>query len=97
MDWWASWDLQIDSPGKYALEVMFSNEARDTEYVVSVGDQQLSGQFQRTRSWVDDFVVRKVGVLSLAEPGRYTLSLKPKIASQPMAVNLERITLRPVR
>jgi alpha-L-fucosidase len=95
---WVSWDVQINTPGKFNVEVSFACDTGSvgSEYEVLVGDQKLSGKVENTGGW-EKFVTRKLGELSVAEAGRYTVSLKPTSKPHDAVMNLESITLKPAK
>ena len=96
---WASLEFQTTTPGTFDVEITFAcdNACAGSEYLLAVGEQTLPGKVEGTGGGWGNFVTKKLGSLHLVQPGRFTLSVKPKDMSRPMVMNLETITLRRVK
>jgi alpha-L-fucosidase len=93
-----SWSFQVKKPGKFDVEITFACDAStpDSEYVVTVADQTLQGKVESTGGW-NKFVTRTLGTVDLSGAGRYTLSVKPTAMPHSAVMNLESVTLKPVK
>ena len=67
-----------------------------SDYAVTVADQTLQGKVENTGDW-NKFVTRSLGTVTLSEAGRYTLSVKPTTMPHGAVMNLESVTLKPVK
>jgi alpha-L-fucosidase len=95
---WLSWDFRVKTPGKFNLEVTFAclAGAEGSEYAAKVADQTLHGKVESTGQW-DKFVTRVLGQVNLSMPGRYTLAVKPTSMPHGAVMNLESLTLKPIK
>jgi hypothetical protein len=89
------WDFQTKTAGEFNVEVTLAcpTEAAGSEYAVTVADQSLRGTVESTGDW-SKFVTRTLGKVTLAEAGRYTLSVKPTAMPHSAVMNLQSITLK---
>jgi len=93
---WASWDFRVNNPGTFVVEIALacSEKSAGSEYTVAVGNAELTAMVQPTGGWAD-FVTQKPGTVELAEPGDYTMSVKPKTKPHRAVMNLRAVTLTP--
>ena len=98
VDDWVSWDFDVTKPGTFEVEIVFAcaRGSGGSEYVVAVGKQQLRGKVKETGSWAR-FTAAKLGKMTLAKPGRYTLSVKPTRKARTAVMNLQAVILRQVK
>ena len=95
---WVSWDFQITEPGTFAVEILqgCGKGSGGSEVEFSTGHQVLKMIVQDTGHF-QNFVRRDIGRLTLDEPGRYLLSVKPKTKPGVAVMDLRQVVLRPVR
>jgi hypothetical protein len=95
---WVKWDFQVKTPGKFDVEISFACAAgaEGSDYVVTVAKQTLRGKVESTGDW-SKFVTRPLGVVTVPEPGRYSLFVKPTNIPHGAAMNLESVTLKPAK
>ena len=96
---WVSWDFQVKTPGKFDVEVasgMHSGDGDSDTRFGWGGDRTLRGKVEDTGDW-NKFVVRTLGTVTLSKAGRYTLSVKPTAMPHGAVMNLESVTLKPVK
>ena len=88
---WVSWDFQVNTPGKFEVEITQACIPGDagSDYAVAVADQTLQGKVESTGDW-NKFVTRKLGTVTLSKAGRYTLSVKPTNMPHGAVMNLNR-------
>ncbi|MBV9471093.1 MAG: alpha-L-fucosidase [Abitibacteriaceae bacterium] len=93
-----SWTFNVTHPGEFqgAINYACENGAGGSEYVVSVDNQQLVGRTRDTGGW-DHFVRQDLGRIKFSQPGKYTLTMQPKAEPAWKMINVESITLRPVK
>jgi alpha-L-fucosidase len=66
------------------------------ETSMEVTEQTLKGKVESTGGW-NKFVTRTLGTVDLRGAGRYTLSVKPTAMPHSAVMNLESVTLKPVK
>jgi len=96
---WVSWKFDLKTPGKFRVEIAYAcaQGSGDSEYTVGVADnRQVKGKIRETGSWTN-FVTETLGVVELAKPGPYTLSVRPTSKPGQAVMNLKAITLRPAK
>jgi hypothetical protein len=92
---WADWEFEVQSPGKYEVEITqgCGKGSGGAEVAVEVGGQTLkftvqdSGHFQ-------NFIQRTIGTVDLPA-GRQTLAVKPQTKPGAAVMDLRRVVLRP--
>ncbi len=95
-----SWPFQLLRPGTYAVEVAYScaSGAEGSEFVLEAGHQKLTekltGKSKATGSWAT-YTTHHLGQLKFAEPGSYTLAVKPKPGSVWKVIGLKSVVLTP--
>lgn len=91
----ASWPLTIDRPGRFtvALEYALDPASPGSEYVLTLGDQTLTGKLAVTKGW-QNYTTVNAGTLTVPK-GPAVLTIKP--AKRPVIglMNLRSVTLRP--
>jgi len=95
---WVSWALQLQRPGRFAVELTLACEkgSGGSEFVVAVGGQKLTGKVEPTGSWTT-FATLKLGTIDLAKAGKHTLTVKATKKPRMAVMNLRAVTLRPVK
>jgi hypothetical protein len=95
-DDWASWEFQIKQPGKFRVEILqgCGNGSGGSEVEFAVGEQKLAVTVEETGGF-QNFVRREIGMLELAQPGRYTLTVKPLKKPGVAVMDLREVRLLP--
>jgi arylsulfatase A-like enzyme len=94
---WVSWDVEITEPGTFLVDVLqgCGKGNGGSEVEVSMGEQILKFAVQDTGGF-QNFIARDIGRLTIAEPGRFTLSVKPKTKPGAAVMDLRQVVLKPV-
>ena len=73
-----TWHIEVSVPGTFVVRITYAALAAwaGRDYVVSVGDAQLACQVAHTGDWYT-YQTLDVGTVTLATPGRYTLTIQP--------------------
>lgn len=93
---WVSWEFEVREPGEYRLEVLQGCGAGSggAEVDFSVGEQVLRMTVQDTGHF-QNFIAREIGVLRFAQPGRYSLQVKPRTKPGVAVMDLRQVRLVP--
>ena len=91
-----SWDFSVTKPGKFDVEILqgCGKGQGGSQAVIVVGEEKLpftvedTGHFQK-------FVPRVVGTVTLAKPGRYTLTVRPIQRAGVAVMDLRQVRLVP--
>ena len=77
-DDWASWQFEVTKPGKFEIEALqgCGKGSGGSEVEFAVGDQKVVMTVEDTGHF-QNFVPRKIGMIEVKTPGRYTLTVKP--------------------
>jgi len=92
-----TWTFTVPAAGRYRVEITYgaAGASKGTEFTVAAGSAQATGVVQNTQGdWV--FKTFPVGEIQLAA-GEQTLQVKSALRGGVNAMNLERVTLTPVR
>ncbi len=94
---WVSWDFQITRPGRFQVEILqgCGKGSGGSEVVFSVGGQTLKTIVEDTGHF-QNFIPRHIGEYTFTQPGRYTLSVRPKTKPGVAVMDLRAVTLKPV-
>jgi alpha-L-fucosidase len=97
-DDYVTWDFKLERGDKFGVEITFACApgSGESEYVVSVAGKELAGRVRETGSWTQ-FVTEKLGTVEISEPGRYTLTVKPKTKPNLAVMNLKAVKLVPAK
>lgn len=78
-DDWASWEFQITRPGKFRVEILqgCGNGSGGSDVEFAIGEQKLTFRVEETGGF-QKFVRREIGTIDIAQPGRFTLTVKPQ-------------------
>lgn len=95
---YATFEFTVKEPGQFVLEALQGCGTGQGGSVVefSVGDQKLEMTVEDTGGF-QAFKPREVGRISIGQPGRYTLTVKPKSKAKAAVMDLQRVVLRPVK
>ncbi len=94
---WVSWDFQVTQPGRFQVEILqgCGKGSGGSEVAFSVGSQTLTTVVEDTGHF-QNFIPRKIGEYNFSQPGRYTLSVRPKTKPGAAVMDLRAVTLKPV-
>jgi len=75
---WVSWPVQIDRPGEFEVEVVYSYAGGDpgSAFEVRIGAAAVTGRTTSTGAW-DRHRRDRIGSIRVVKPGRYALSVHP--------------------
>lgn len=92
---WASWDFEVVKPGKFTMEITYGcgNGSGGSEVEFAVGPQKLLFKVEQTGGF-QAFVKRDIGEMTFDQPGRYTLTVKPKSKPGPAVMDLPQVVLK---
>lgn len=92
----ARWEFTIDKPGHYQLDILqgCGKGSGNAEVAFVVGDQELLWKVEDTGNF-QNFVTRTPGKFKL-EPGRHTLTVRPKTKPGVAVMDLREVKLIPV-
>jgi arylsulfatase A len=95
---WVSWDFEIFKPGTFEVEILqgCGKGSGGSEVDFAVGDQVLPMTVQDTGHF-QNFVPRIIGKFTLAKPGQYTLSVKPRTKPGVAVMDLRQVMLKPTQ
>ncbi len=92
---WVSWNLNVQQAGTFEVSALCATAAGETSFSVEAARQKLTAQAPATGDW-DRYVTVKLGKLTLAAPGKVTLSLRPLDPATWRPMNLRAVTLKRV-
>ena len=94
---WVSWDFQVTRPGRFQVEILqgCGKGSGGSEVAFSVGSQTLTTIVEDTGHF-QNFIPRTIGEYNFTQPGRYTLSVRPKTKPGVAVMDLRAVTLKPV-
>jgi arylsulfatase A-like enzyme len=97
-DDWAEFDLTIEKPGSYSVELLqgCGKGSGGAEVEIASGDSKLTFTVKDTGSF-QAFEARDVGTLNFDKPGRHVLTVKPKTKPGPAVMDLRQIVFRPMK
>ena len=91
-DDWVSWKVKFTDTGDYTLTTSCSAQTGPSDISVTLAGQTLTAHIDQTSGWTDYQPV-KLGTIHIADPGAYTLSVKPLDKSKWKAINLRAIEI----
>lgn len=94
----ASWEFTVTRPGSFMVEALQGCGAGQggSEVEFTVAGQTLSMTVEDTGHF-QNFKPREIGTVKLDQPGRYTLTVKPKTKARAAVMDLRQITLKPAK
>ena len=97
-DDWVDWKFRLAQPGAFTVELTQAcgKGSGGSEYILSVGGQSLTNTVPDTGAFTN-FIQRAIGTVRLAQPGEYTLTVKPLKKPGLAVMDLRAVTLKPVR
>ena len=95
---WVSWAADVAKPGTFAVEITYAaaEGSGGSEYVVAVGDQQVTGKIAVTGSWTA-FKAETLGTVKIEKAGRVVVSVTPQTKPGLAVMNLQSIVLKPAK
>ncbi len=95
-DDWCEWHFTIARPGRFDVHVLqgCGKGQGGSEVAVTVGDQRVQFIVEDTGHF-QDFKDRIVGSITLAEPGRYTLQIRPVSKAANAVMDVRQVRLVP--
>lgn len=92
---WASFEFTVTRPGKFTVEVLqgCGKGQGGSEVAVAVGDQVLKFTVEDTGHF-QNFKPRAIGTVTIAKPGRHTLTIKPVKKAAAAVMDVRQVTLR---
>ena len=93
---WASWDVQINEPGEFAVRLRFGcgNSNGGSEVDLSIAGQTLPFTVKETGGF-QNWQEVELGKVTLPA-GRHTLSIRPKTKKGPAVMDAQLVTLSPL-
>ncbi len=95
-DEWVSWKAQFAQPGTYKVSASCSTTNPESEFVLEVAGQQLTGKVMKTGGWAD-FKTLELGQVEIKQAGEQVVKVRPRDAQTWKPINLAVITLKPVK
>jgi len=91
------WFINIDKPGKFKIYIDYSAKKgwKGKGFEVTIGEYNLTSSVISTGE-IFDYVKFPLGYIELAEPGKYTLIIKPSDINDDYLMYLKSIILDPV-
>ncbi len=88
-----SWNVKIDQPGTYEIEMNYSFDGGSSDFILTSGTQMLTGKAVYTGSW-DSYRADNLGVLYIEKPGSYQLSLSAKQGGSWSGLGVKSISIK---
>lgn len=97
-DDWASFEFTVSQAGKFTVEVLqgCGKGQGGSEVEVAVGAQALKFIVEDTGHF-QNFKPRDIGEVAIEKPGRYTLTIKPKMKKAAAVMDVREVRLKPVK
>jgi len=95
---WVSWTADVTKPGTFTVEMTYAaaEGSGGSEYVVAVGDQQVTGKVAATGSW-SAFKAETLGKVKIEKAGKTVVSVTPKSKPGTAVMNLKSVILKPAK
>jgi arylsulfatase A len=96
-DDWAHWEFEATRTGTYRVEALVGcgNGSGGSVVEFTVAGQKFSLTVEVTGGF-QNFVTRDLGIVTLEQPGRYEVTVKPQSKPGPAVMDLRQMTLIPV-
>jgi len=91
---WVSWKVQFVKAGTFKVTAQYATVHPDSEFVVEVAGQSLTGKASQTGGWAE-FRTLDLGLLEVKQPGEQTVKVRPRDAKTWKAINLRSVRLTP--
>lgn len=95
---YATWEFTVNAPGTFAVEVVqgCGRGSGGSEVEVSVGESKFTFKVEDTGGF-QAFKTREVGKLTVEKAGRQVLTVKPLTKPGAAVMDLQKVTLKPVK
>lgn len=90
----STFDMTLNQQSNVAVKAVLPRKR--SKVSVKLAEQKLSGKVESTGGW-DKFVDVNLGTLTIAQPGRCTLSIKPTEKPHDAVMNLKSVVLKPMK
>lgn len=93
----AVWTIQLPKKQRFAVEIHYScaEDAAGNDFVIEMGDRQLTGKIASTGTW-DDYRSIVVGAVELPA-GRTVVRIRPRNRLRGTLMDLKEILLNPIK
>jgi hypothetical protein len=94
---WISWDFRVVTPVEFEIEILqgCATGSGGSQVEFSMAGQSVTAAVEETGGF-QKFVARKIGKVTIAKPGDYTLAVKPRTKPGPAVMDLRQVRLLPV-
>ena len=89
---WVSWKVQFPQPGVFKVTASCACVSGESEFVVELAGQQISGKAGQTAGW-DQFKELSLGQVEINKPGEQVVKVLPKDPQNWRAMNLRFVKL----
>ena len=89
---WVSWKVQFPQPGVFKVTASYACVSGESEFVVELAGQQISGKAGQTAGW-DQFKELSLGQVEINKPGEQVVKVRPKDPQNWRAMNLRFVKL----
>ena len=89
---WVSWKVQFPQPGVFKVTASCACVSGESEFVVELAGQQISGKAGQTAGW-DQFKELSLGQVEINKPGEQVVKVRPKDPQNWRAMNLRFVKL----
>ena len=93
---WAAWTVKFAKAGTYEVSILVAAGKGESQFVVEVGKEAVTGKAPKTDSW-ETYQTVSVGKVEVKEPGEVTVKVRANDASTWKAINLASVILKPVK
>ena len=96
---WLSWPFELKTAGKFTVEITYAcaKGSGGSSFTLEVGENpKIAAKVKETGSWTK-FTTEKIGAVELAKSGKYELSVRPTSKPGQAVMNLQAVTLKPVK
>ena len=89
---WVSWKVQFPQPGVFKVTASCACVSGESEFVVELAGQQISGKAGQTAGW-DQFKELSLGQVEITQPSEQVVKVRPKDPQNWRAMNLRFVKL----
>jgi alpha-L-fucosidase len=89
---WVSWKVQFPQPGVFKVTASCACVSGESEFVVELAGQQISGKAGQTAGW-DQFKELSLGQVEITQPSEQVVKVRPKDPQNWWAMNLRFVKL----
>ncbi|MCY3022071.1 MAG: DUF5010 C-terminal domain-containing protein, partial [Planctomycetota bacterium] len=95
-DEWVSWKVKFAEPGTYKVSASYATTNPESEFVLEVAGQQLTGKVTQTGGW-SNFRAVDLGQVEIKQAGEQLVKVRPRDAATWKAINLASVTMKPAK